>query len=258
VPTQWTKGLICKIPKKGNLQDCGNWRGVTLLPLASKVLSKILINRIQTGVDSSLRKEQAGFRTGRGTVNQIFILRNILEQVNEWNATLYVHFVDFEKAFDSIHRDSLWIIMRQYGIPQKLIQMVKALYADFQCSVIDENETTDWFPVITGVKLGCCMSGFLFLLVIDWVMRRTVEGERTGIRWDFTTMLEDLDFADDLALLSSTMNHLQHKTTKLKGNAAKVGLKLNAQKCKVMKANSKSEDKLKVGESEVEEVESFT
>jgi hypothetical protein len=258
VPTQWTKGLICKIPKKGNLQHCGNWRGITLLPLASKVLSKILINRIQTGVDSSLRKEQAGFRTGRGTVNQIFILRNILEQVNEWNATLYVHFVDFEKAFDSIHRDSLWIIMRQYGIPQKLIQMVKALYADFQCSVIDENETTDWFPVITGVKQGCCMSGFLFLLVIDWVMRRTIEGERTGIRWDFTTMLEDLDFADDLALLSSTMNHLQHKTTKLEDNAAKVGLKLNAQKCKVMKANSKSEDKLKVGESEVEEVESFT
>jgi hypothetical protein len=72
--------------------------------------------------------------------------------------------------------------MRQYGILQKLIQMVKALYADFQCSVIDKNETTDWFPVITGVKQGCCMSGFLFLLVIDWVMRRTVEGERTGIR----------------------------------------------------------------------------
>ncbi|XP_018015247.1 uncharacterized protein LOC108672131 [Hyalella azteca] len=62
VPTQWTKGLICKIPKRGNLQDCGNWRGVTLLPLASKVLSKILINRIQGGVDTLLRKEQAGFR----------------------------------------------------------------------------------------------------------------------------------------------------------------------------------------------------
>jgi hypothetical protein len=258
VPTQWTKGLICKIPKRGNLQDCGNWRGVTLLPLASKVLSKILINRIQGGVDTLLRKEQAGFRRGKGTVDQIFILRNILEQANEWNATLYVNFVDFEKAFDSIHRDSLWAIMRQYGIPQKLIRIVRTLYEDFQCSVIDENETTEWFPVRTGVKQGCCMSGFLFLLVIDWVMRRTVEGERTGLRWNLTTMLEDLDFADDIALLSSTMNHLQQKTTRLESNAARVGLKLNAKKCKILKVNSRSNNKLRAGESEVEEVESFT
>jgi hypothetical protein len=78
--------------------------------------------------------------------------------------------------------------------------------------VIDKNETTEWFPVRTGVKKGCCMSGFSFLLVIHWVMRRlAVEGERTGLRWNLTTMLEDLDLADDFALLSSTMNHLQLK-----------------------------------------------
>ena len=105
--------MICKIPKKGNLQECSNWRGVTLLPISSKVLSRILINRIQAGVDYTLRKEQAGFRKGRGTVNQIFILRNILEHANEWNATMYIHFVDFEKAFDSIHRNSLWTIMKK-------------------------------------------------------------------------------------------------------------------------------------------------
>ncbi|KAK7495707.1 hypothetical protein BaRGS_00013154, partial [Batillaria attramentaria] len=68
----------------------------------------------------------------------------------------------------------------------------------------------------------------------------------------------DLDFADDIALLSSTMNHLQAKTTKLEDNAARVELKLNAKKCKVLKTNSKSDASLKVGHSEVEEVESFT
>ena len=192
-----------------------------MLPLASKVLSRILANRIQAGVDPLLRKEQAGFRKERRTTEQIFIVRNILEQVNEWNATIYIHFVDFEKAFDSIHRNSLWIIMRQYGIPEKLIRMVRSLYKDFQCAILVEGETTDWFPVITGVKQGCCMSGLLFLLVIDWVMRKTTEGERTGIRWNFTTMLEDLDFADDIAVLSSAMNHLQQKTAKLEDNAAK-------------------------------------
>ena len=71
-------------------------------------------------------------------------------------------------------------------------------------------------------------------------------------------MLEDLDFTDDLALLSSAMNHLQSKTIKPEDNAVKVGLKLNAKRCKAMKANSKSDDKLKVGGIEIEEVESFT
>ena len=221
------------------------------MPLASKVLGRILISRIQTGVDHTLTKEQAGFQVGRGTVDQVFVLRNILEQVNEWNATMYIHFVDFEKAFDSVNRDSLWTIMGIYDIPRKLIRMVKSLYQDFQCSIIDGNQTAVWFPVMTDVKQGCCMSGF------HWVMRHTVQWESFGIRWDFTKMLEDLDFADDIALLSSTMGHLQAKTTKLEQNAARVGLKLNAGKCKVLKANGKSGNKLRVGVSEVEEVQSF-
>ena len=89
-------------------------------------------------------------------------------------------------------------------------------------------------------------------------MRWTTVGERTGIRWNFTAMLEDLDFADDLALLSSAMNHLQQKTSRLEVNAAKVVLKLNDKKYKVMKANSRSDEKLRVRGIEVEEVESFT
>ena len=87
-----------------------------------------MINRRRTGVESKLRKEQAGFRPGRGTTEQIFILRNIIEQSIEWQSSLYVNFIDFEKAFDSVHRDSLWLIMRSYGIPSEIISMVKALY----------------------------------------------------------------------------------------------------------------------------------
>ena len=66
-------------------------------------------------MDKSLRKEQGGFRKGRGTAEQIFVLRNIMEQTNEWQASLYLNFVDFEKAFDSIHRESLWIILKECG-----------------------------------------------------------------------------------------------------------------------------------------------
>ena len=79
----------------------------------TEVFGRVLIDRIRDGVNSKLRDEQAGFRSGRGTVEQIFILRNIIEQVVEWQATLYITFVDFEKAFDSVHRvyGKLWRAM---------------------------------------------------------------------------------------------------------------------------------------------------
>ena len=89
----------------------------------SKVFGRVLIDRIRDGVNSKLREEQAGFRIGRGTVEHIFILRNIIEQVVEGQETLYITFVDFEKAFDSVHQESLWKIMESYGIPCKIIHM---------------------------------------------------------------------------------------------------------------------------------------
>ena len=78
-----------------------------------KVLGRIIVDRIRKGIDCKLRKEQAGYRTRRGTTEQVFILRNIIEQVNAWQATLFMNFVDFEKAFDSVHHESLWMIMKK-------------------------------------------------------------------------------------------------------------------------------------------------
>ena len=98
---------------------------MTLLPIPGKVLREILIRRIQGGVDHRMRKEKAGFSQGRGAVEQIFILCNILEQFYEWNATCTF---------------SLWRIMRAYGIPDKLIGLVKALYDEIRCAVINEGK----------------------------------------------------------------------------------------------------------------------
>ena len=110
-PSSWNRGLIVKLPKKGDLHECTNWWGITLLPIISKTFGRVFIGRIMNGVDNILRKEQAGYRENRGTIVQIFAIRNVLEQVNKWNATLYTHLVDFEKAFYSVHRESLWNIM---------------------------------------------------------------------------------------------------------------------------------------------------
>ena len=90
-------------------------------------------------------------------------------------------------AFDSVHQVTLWKIMRYYGIPEKLIHLVKYRYSDNECAVVTPNGTSEWFKIKSGVKQGFNMSGFLFLLVIDWVVRKSTAENNTGIRWNFTT-----------------------------------------------------------------------
>ena len=80
------------------MTDCDNWRGITLIPVIVKIFGSANNNK--------MRNEQAGYREGRNTTEQIFVLRNIIEQVIEWNSNLYICFVDFEKSFDSVHRET--------------------------------------------------------------------------------------------------------------------------------------------------------
>ena len=194
-----------------------------MLSIPSKILAKLIINRVSNIVDSRLREEQAGFRKGKGCIDQIFALRNIIEQCTEWQRKLYINFVDFEKAFDSTHRNSLWKIFRHYGIPQEIVSTIQSFY-NFNCRVGNSQHS---FPVLSGVRQGCVMSALLFNITVDWVMRQTTQDKKRGIRWNLFTNLDDLDFADDLALLSHTHSHIQEKTNRLHIYAKQVGLKIN-------------------------------
>ena len=91
LPEDWTEGVIAKIPKKSALNNCSNWRGITLLSVPSKILAKIIIQRIAETVDQHLRREHAGFWKGKGCTDQIFILRNIIEQCTECQRQLYIN-----------------------------------------------------------------------------------------------------------------------------------------------------------------------
>ena len=258
-PEDWCKGLIVKLLKKDDLTNCVNWRGINLMPTAAKVMGKQIIKRISRRVDKKLRKEQTGFRSGRSTIEQIFVLRNIIdhEQTVERNASVYTCFIDYPKAFDSVYRETLWRIMGSYGILPKLVRLVQAMYKGSKCAVIDGGGKTDWFDIKSGVRQGCVMSGFLFLLVIDWVMRKTLRAGDIEIRWRFTDKLEDLDFADDLALSSNTRRQLQLKNERLSNASKGTGLKINNNKLKVMRFNAASEEKVIVNGEELEDVDSF-
>ena len=217
-----------------------------------------MLQRIKEPVDKKLRDQQAGFRMERSCADQIATLRIILEQSLEFNSPLYVNFIDFEKAFDSLDREVLWQLMRHYGIPDKFINIVKSTYNGMKCRVVHEGQLSGDFEVTTGVRQGCLLSPFLFLLAVDWIMRETTTGKREGIQWTLLEQLDDLDFADDIALLSHSRQHMQNKTTSLDENASRTGLRINIKKTKVLRANTKQKESIHLKGKILEDVEEFT
>ena len=93
--------------------------------------------------------------------------------------------------------------------------------------------------------------------MIDWIMRRTVTGANTGIRWKLWSNVDDLDFADDIALTSSTKCQIQQKATNLSTNSKTTGLKINSEKTKLLRLNTTSSENVQVDEHDIEDVESF-
>ena len=257
VPNDWKLGYMVKLPKKGDLSKCSNWRGIMLLSVPGKVLARIILERLKEALDERLRPEQAGFRQGRSCIDHIATLRIIIEQSLEWQSPLYMTFVDFEKAFDSVDRDTIWKLMSHYGIPHKFINITKKLYENCSCQVIHKGKLTSPFAVNTGVRQGCMLSPMIFLIVIDWIMRKTTSGNNTGIQWTFAKKLEDLDFADDVALLSHRLQHAQSKLNRLSEEARKVGLKINKGKTEVMRVNSEQDTPIQLDEEVLMDANSF-
>ena len=137
-----------------------------------KVLNRVILDRLKTGVDAKLRDHQAGFRKDRSCTDQIATLRIIVEQSMEWDSSLYINCVDYEKAFDSLDRDTLWKLLQHYGIPENFLSLIRNSYEDMACRVVHAGQLTDSFMVKTGVRQGCLLSPFLFLLALDWIMKK--------------------------------------------------------------------------------------
>ena len=124
------------------------------------------------------------------------------------------------------------------------------------CRIAHAGQLSESFEVKTGVRQGL-LSPFLFLLVIDWIMKTTTTGRNNGIQWTLWTQLDDLDFADDLALLLHNHSQMQDKTTLLETTSAGTGLKINRKKTELMKMNTTTKAPATVGGEPIREVESF-
>ena len=117
-------------------------------------------------VDLVLPEFQCGFRSGRSTIDMIFVARKLQEKFREKHQDLYMSFVDLTKAFDTVNRDLLWSILRKFGCPPTLIVILQQFHTGKCAQVVMACAQSSGFPVEVGVKQGCVLAPIIFNLLL--------------------------------------------------------------------------------------------
>ena len=256
-PDQWGINDIIPLPKKGDLSITKNYRGIALSPMISKLCNRMILNRIRPQIDPFLRANQNGFRAGRTTLGQILALRRLIEGIRSKNLKAVITFIDFSKAFDSINRKKMFKILKAYGIPPTLLNTIIAMYTNTRAKVVSPDGDTDLFEITMGVLQGDTLAPFLFVIVLDYAMRKAIEGKEQT--YGFTIepaksrrvkakTITDLDFADDIALISDLVSEAQQLLLAVEKECNEVGLKINAPKTQFMSYNITEDIKLNLGD----------
>jgi len=135
MPEEWGIGIICPIFKKGDRKECSNYRGITLLNSIYKIFTCLIYNRLAKYSELTLGEYQAGFRSSRSTIDQIHVVRQILEKCYEFGIELHNIFIDFKQAFDKVNRLKLYESLKMLKIQTKLIRLVKTTLTNSRAAV---------------------------------------------------------------------------------------------------------------------------
>ena len=132
---------------------------------------KILQAKLQQYVNCELPDVQAGFRKGRGTRDQSANICWIMETARQFQKSIYFCFIDYAKDFDCVDHNKLWKILKEMGIPDRLICLLRNLYAGQKAIVRTGHGTTDWFQIGKRVRQGRLQLPCLFNLYAEYIMR---------------------------------------------------------------------------------------
>ena len=164
---QWRDASLVPVPKKGDLSSCDNWRGISLLDVVGKVLAKVIQQRLQKIVEEEVADSQCGFHCNRGCNDMIFCARQLIEKAVEHNTKAFFLFVDQRKAYDSVPREAMWMILSKYGVPEKLIFIIRSFHDNMQAG-ISINDDVAHVTESNGLRQGCVLAPTLFILFLTW------------------------------------------------------------------------------------------
>ena len=244
---RWTQGCILPFPKKGVLGYTNNYHGITLTTISAKIYN-LFLNRIRPKMES-IHRNQNGFRQNRGTTGQILTVRRIIEGVKAKHLQSILLFIDFSKAFDSIHRGKMQQILIAYGIPQATVSAIMILYKNTKSMVRTPDGDTDFFDILAGVLQGDTLAPYLFVICLDYVLRTSADAHK---KLGFTLSkarskrypeekITDVDYADDLAIITDNVANAVKLLHEIEDAACSIGLYVNADKTKFINYNNNND-----------------
>lgn len=233
-PEDWKKGAIVNLYKAGDVHDPNNYRGLTINSCLGKLFNTILNNRFVKFLESNkiICDNQIGFKKKARTSDHIFIINTIFKKICRSNQKLYLCFVDFQKAYDSVWRNALMLKLLRSGVRGNFFEIIRHMYTDCNACIRSEGLLSDNFKCVTGVRQGDVLSPNLFNLYINDlpdIFDKCVDSPKLD-----NELIHCLLYADDLVLLSLSAKGLQDKLDKLDEYCKFWCLDINVKKTKVM------------------------
>ena len=238
IPQEWKSAIIVPIHKKGPKTHLNNYRGISLLPVTYKILSRALLTRLEEQTDHMIGEYQAGFRKHRSCSEQIINLKNIINYRRIRGKPTTVVFVDFMKAYDSVDRRSLMNTLDEFGVDRKTTALIKQTLTDTMAKVRFQGELSEEFEIKTGLRQGDGLSPLLFNILLEKIIREFGKAldlkNIRGVAIGRSNHYRCLAFADDIALLAENTEMAQKMTETLHEIATKAGLQISYSKTQYM------------------------
>ena len=254
-PTTWTQSLVITLPKQGNYQLCQDYKTISLISHPSKVMLKIILNRLQPQAEEIIAEEQAGFRAARSTTEQIFNLRLFCKKYLQHQQNLYHVFIDFKKAFDSVWHEALWATMRKYNINASIIRAIENLCDKAESAVLFNGSTGEWFRTTVGVRQGCLLSPTLFNIFLERIMCEALDDHEGSVSIG-GRLITNSRFADDSVVNAEEEEEAGVLIDRLDRKRYK--MEIGPDKTKVMTNNPNGfQREIKIKGQRLEEVDNF-
>src|SRR6267154_5770412 len=208
-PDDFTRTVMLPLPKKNNAINCSEYRKISLICHASKIMLKVLTKRIEAKAKHLLGRSQFEFRKGYGTRDAVGVMRTLCERSLEHENEVYICCVDFEKAFDRVNWVKMFKIMKSLHIDWRDRRLLLDMYTRQEAMVRVRGEDSDPGVIGRRVRQGCPISPLSFSIYAEVMMIEVLEDMKEGVVLG-GKLISDVRFADDQGMVASTEMGLKH------------------------------------------------